>query len=58
MHDLDILRALVAELKAAPIFAKADKAEKIMDRVIGCLAEQGFRLSQLEERVGQKHGGE
>jgi hypothetical protein len=49
-HDIEILRALVDELKAAPIFSKADKAEKIMDRVIACLDDLDQRVEKIEQR--------
>lgn len=56
MQELQNLRLRVAALKAAPIFSKAELAEKTIDAAVACIAGLDQRLSQLEERAGQQHG--
>lgn len=48
---LEQLRLHLADLKAAPIFNKADKAEKTIDAALAVLVEQQQRIHQLEERL-------
>lgn len=56
MMELANLRAHIATLKAAPIFGKAELAEKTIDAMLLCLVVLDRRLSQLEERAGQQNG--
>lgn len=48
------LRARVAALKAAQMFAKAAAAELVMDDLLRYLASQDLRIHQLEK--GVEHG--
>lgn len=54
--ELQRLRHVVAELKAAPIYHKAGKAEQVMDVLIGVLAEQQLEINKLkgENLYGKK----
>jgi len=51
--ELQRLRATVAELKAAPIYNKAAKAEQAMDALIALVAKQQIEIDQLK---GAQHG--
>lgn len=53
MKELQTLRAHVADLKAAPVYLKASRAEKTIDAAVACIAAMDVRLSQLEERAEQ-----
>lgn len=56
MHELETLCRELAQVKSANPLAKAAPAERALDAVVACLAGFDRRLSQLEERAGQKHG--
>lgn len=49
--ELQRLRATVAELKAAPIYTKAAKAEQVMDALIALLADQQNEIEQMRLRL-------
>lgn len=46
--ELQRLRATVAEVKAAPIYTKAAKAEQVMDALIGVLVQQSIEIAKLK----------
>lgn len=48
--SLDKLRALLAVLQTAPLFAKAAAAEKALDCAVEILAEQDQRITNLEKK--------
>lgn len=46
--ELQQLRRTVADLKAAPIYTKAAKAEQVMDALIALVAKQQIEIDQLK----------
>jgi len=44
---IEILRRDIEELKITPIFNKAEKAEKIINKIVDLLAELDTKINQL-----------
>lgn len=56
MATLEMLRAEIAIVKAAPFHGKGAAAEKALDAAVAVLADFELRLSMLENERGEGGG--